>query len=186
MDKSPHHQLRCNRYEYHTSTENTVISESRQPAPYKTLINHEFQNSFRKKTLLSNLKKKIGDPIKYFFGDPIKNVPEQIPHHCYNQEIHNHPQVFRNRQIQTNLLQSFSLFNSKPCNNQFFRNFSLMKLTLRFFWFENSTLRIFYCVEFESINESEESSAALAQLGERQTEDLKAPCSIHGGGTLFR
>ena len=27
--------------------------------------------------------------------------------------------------------------------------------------------------------------AALAQLGERQTEDLKAPCSIHGGGTLI-
>ena len=27
--------------------------------------------------------------------------------------------------------------------------------------------------------------AALAQLGERQTEDLKAPCSIHGGGTVF-
>ena len=27
--------------------------------------------------------------------------------------------------------------------------------------------------------------AALAQLGERQTEDLKAPCSIHGGGRLF-
>ena len=29
------------------------------------------------------------------------------------------------------------------------------------------------------------SIAALAQLGERQTEDLKAPCSIHGGGTFF-
>ena len=28
-------------------------------------------------------------------------------------------------------------------------------------------------------------TAALAQLGERQTEDLKAPCSIHGGGILF-
>ena len=28
-------------------------------------------------------------------------------------------------------------------------------------------------------------AAALAQLGERQTEDLKAPCSIHGGGTAF-
>ena len=27
--------------------------------------------------------------------------------------------------------------------------------------------------------------AALAQLGERQTEDLKAPCSIHGGGITF-
>ena len=27
--------------------------------------------------------------------------------------------------------------------------------------------------------------AALAQLGERQTEDLKAPCSIHGGGIFF-
>ena len=27
--------------------------------------------------------------------------------------------------------------------------------------------------------------AALAQLGERQTEDLKAPCSIHGGGILL-
>ena len=27
--------------------------------------------------------------------------------------------------------------------------------------------------------------AALAQLGERQTEDLKAPCSIHGGGIRF-
>ena len=29
------------------------------------------------------------------------------------------------------------------------------------------------------------STAALAQLGERQTEDLKAPCSIHGGGIFF-
>ena len=29
------------------------------------------------------------------------------------------------------------------------------------------------------------SMAALAQLGERQTEDLKAPCSIHGGGKAF-
>ena len=29
------------------------------------------------------------------------------------------------------------------------------------------------------------STAALAQLGERQTEDLKAPCSIHGGGIHF-
>ena len=28
-------------------------------------------------------------------------------------------------------------------------------------------------------------AAALAQLGERQTEDLKAPCSIHGGGIAF-
>ena len=28
-------------------------------------------------------------------------------------------------------------------------------------------------------------AAALAQLGERQTEDLKAPCSIHGGGIFF-
>ena len=28
-------------------------------------------------------------------------------------------------------------------------------------------------------------AAALAQLGERQTEDLKAPCSIHGGGMVF-
>ena len=28
--------------------------------------------------------------------------------------------------------------------------------------------------------------AALAQLGERQTEDLKAPCSIHGGGIFFK
>ena len=27
--------------------------------------------------------------------------------------------------------------------------------------------------------------AALAQLGERQTEDLKAPCSIHGGGNFL-
>ena len=27
--------------------------------------------------------------------------------------------------------------------------------------------------------------AALAQLGERQTEDLKAPCSIHGGGKIL-
>ena len=32
----------------------------------------------------------------------------------------------------------------------------------------------------------EDFKAALAQLGERQTEDLKAPCSIHGGGTIFR
>ena len=30
-----------------------------------------------------------------------------------------------------------------------------------------------------------EINAALAQLGERQTEDLKAPCSIHGGGIYF-
>ena len=60
-----------------------------------------------------------------------------------------------------------------------------MKLTLRFFLFEESTLRIFYSVEFVIIKESDESSAALAQLGERQTEDLKAPCSIHGGGTFF-
>ena len=30
------------------------------------------------------------------------------------------------------------------------------------------------------------SQAALAQLGERQTEDLKAPCSIHGGGIAFQ
>ena len=30
-----------------------------------------------------------------------------------------------------------------------------------------------------------EVAAALAQLGERQTEDLKAPCSIHGGGMLL-
>ena len=27
--------------------------------------------------------------------------------------------------------------------------------------------------------------AVIAQLGERQTEDLKVPCSIHGHGTLF-
>ena len=27
--------------------------------------------------------------------------------------------------------------------------------------------------------------AAIAQLGERQTEDLKVPCSIHGRGTLL-
>ena len=27
--------------------------------------------------------------------------------------------------------------------------------------------------------------AAIAQLGERQTEDLKAPRSIRGGGILF-
>ena len=60
-----------------------------------------------------------------------------------------------------------------------------MKLTLRFFLFEESTLRIFYCVEFLIKNESDDSSAALAQLGERQTEDLKAPCSIHGGGISF-
>ena len=29
------------------------------------------------------------------------------------------------------------------------------------------------------------SSAAIAQLGERQTEDLKVPGSIPGGGRLF-
>ena len=29
------------------------------------------------------------------------------------------------------------------------------------------------------------SKAALAQLGERQTEDLKVPGSIPGGGTLL-
>ena len=28
-------------------------------------------------------------------------------------------------------------------------------------------------------------SAAIAQLGERQTEDLKVPGSIPGGGTVF-
>ena len=60
-----------------------------------------------------------------------------------------------------------------------------MKLTPRFFLFEKSTLRIFYCVEFVIKNESDDGSAALAQLGERQTEDLKAPCSIHGGGILL-
>ena len=60
-----------------------------------------------------------------------------------------------------------------------------MKLTPRFFLFEKSTLRIFYCVEFVIKNESDDGSAALAQLGERQTEDLKAPCSIHGGGISF-
>ena len=60
-----------------------------------------------------------------------------------------------------------------------------MKLILRFFLFEESSLRIFYCVEFVLKKENEESSAALAQLGERQTEDLKAPCSIHGGGIYF-
>ena len=27
-------------------------------------------------------------------------------------------------------------------------------------------------------------SALIAQLGERQTEDLKAPCSIHGADTF--
>ena len=27
--------------------------------------------------------------------------------------------------------------------------------------------------------------AAIAQLGERQTEDLKVLCSIHGGGIFF-
>jgi hypothetical protein len=27
--------------------------------------------------------------------------------------------------------------------------------------------------------------AVIAQLGERQTEDLKVPCSIHGHGTIF-
>ena len=32
----------------------------------------------------------------------------------------------------------------------------------------------------------ERDEALIAQLGERQTEDLKAPCSIHGqGNTLF-
>ena len=30
-----------------------------------------------------------------------------------------------------------------------------------------------------------DSRALIAQLGERQTEDLKAPCSIHGQSTLF-
>ena len=28
-------------------------------------------------------------------------------------------------------------------------------------------------------------SAEIAQLGERQTEDLKVPCSIHGFGKRF-
>ena len=40
-------------------------------------------------------------------------------------------------------------------------------------------------VSNKSFNEDGNSTAALAQLGERQTEDLKAPCSIHGGGTSF-
>ena len=61
-----------------------------------------------------------------------------------------------------------------------------MKLTLRLIRIEKSTLRILYFVEFIIKNKIEESSAALAQLGERQTEDLKAPCSIHGGGILFQ
>ena len=29
------------------------------------------------------------------------------------------------------------------------------------------------------------SNASVAQLGERQTEDLKVPCSIHGGSNSF-
>ena len=60
-----------------------------------------------------------------------------------------------------------------------------MKLTLRLIRIEKSTLRILYFVEFIIKNKIEGSSAALAQLGERQTEDLKAPCSIHGGGMFF-
>ena len=40
-------------------------------------------------------------------------------------------------------------------------------------------------MHFISSRNAEMISAALAQLGERQTEDLKAPCSIHGGGMLF-
>ena len=39
--------------------------------------------------------------------------------------------------------------------------------------------------QFEAYFKGETFTAALAQLGERQTEDLKAPCSIHGGGILF-
>ena len=35
------------------------------------------------------------------------------------------------------------------------------------------------------LNLSKISVAALAQLGERQTEDLKVPGSIPGGGTFF-
>ena len=60
-----------------------------------------------------------------------------------------------------------------------------MKLTLRLIRIEKSTLRILYFVAFILKDKIEESSAALAQLGERQTEDLKAPCSIHGGGMFF-
>ena len=40
-------------------------------------------------------------------------------------------------------------------------------------------------MHFISSRNAEKISAALAQLGERQTEDLKAPCSIHGGGIYF-
>ena len=42
-----------------------------------------------------------------------------------------------------------------------------------------------FIVEYTSYMQRPAGTAALAQLGERQTEDLKAPCSIHGGGTHF-
>ena len=42
-----------------------------------------------------------------------------------------------------------------------------------------------FIVEYSAYMQQATSTAALAQLGERQTEDLKAPCSIHGGGIHF-
>ena len=45
----------------------------------------------------------------------------------------------------------------------------------------NAYLQMFYYKQLFGFS----SQAALAQLGERQTEDLKAPCSIHGGGIIF-
>ena len=45
----------------------------------------------------------------------------------------------------------------------------------------NAYLQMFYYKQLFGLG----SQAALAQLGERQTEDLKAPCSIHGGGIIF-
>ena len=38
---------------------------------------------------------------------------------------------------------------------------------------------------FKYVLTCRKSQASVAQLGERQTEDLKVPCSIHGGSKSF-
>ena len=50
--------------------------------------------------------------------------------------------------------------------------------------FENDKIRCF--VAMIQFIKSSIPTAAIAQLGERQTEDLKVPGSIPGGGTFYR
>ena len=42
-----------------------------------------------------------------------------------------------------------------------------------------------FCVAGDAVAAASSVEAALAQLGERQTEDLKVPGSIPGGGTFL-